>query len=163
MAIILHYNAFSHQPWVDGCCNNIVFSLRQESEFIRSGIDMQASIRYLQTRDGLVQKAAKHISAEQRNAKKRTVKTSTAQHFEVRSALDIWAKSTFGSQHRLYVSRSIHAKPAGDARQLDMRESIVTDLDRRDFCFQGSRLWTHAEAILTVMSEALTTEDNNVE
>jgi hypothetical protein len=163
MAIFLDYKAFSHQPRVEGCCDNIVFSLGQESEFVRSGIDMRASIRYLETRDGLAQEAAKHILAEQRNAEKRAVKTSTAQHFEVRSALDIWTKSTFGSQHRVYFSPSLRAKLAGDARRLDTRDAIVTELDGRDFCFQESRLWTHAEAILTVMREAPTTEDDDVE
>jgi hypothetical protein len=78
---------------------------------------MRASIRYLETRHGSVEEAAKHILAEQRNAEKGAVKTSTSQHFEVRSALDIWAKSTFGSQHRIYFSPSIRATLAGDARQ----------------------------------------------
>jgi len=163
MAIFFDYNAFTHQPRIEGCCDNIVFSLGQESKFVKSRIDMQALIQYLETRDGLAQEAAKHILAEQRNTEKRTVKPSTAQYFEVRRALDIWAKSTFGSQHRLYFSPSIRAKLAGDARRLDMRDAIVTELDGRDFCFQKSRLWTHAEAILTVMHEALTTEDDDVE
>jgi len=163
MAISFDYDAISHQRRVEGCCDNIVFSLGQESEFVSSGIDMRASIRYLETRDGLAQEAAKYILAEQQNAKKHAVKTSTAQHFEVSSALDIWAKSTFGSQHRLYFSPSIHAKLAGNAKQLDMRDAIVTELHRRDFSYQESRLWTHAEAILKVKREVLTTEDDNVE
>jgi hypothetical protein len=129
MATFLDYNACRHQPRVEGCCNNNVFSLGQKSEFVRSGIDMRASIRYLETRDGLAQDAAKYIFAEQRNAEQRAVKTSTAQHFELRSALDIWARSTVGSQHRLYFAPSIHAKLAGDATRLYTQDAIVTELD----------------------------------
>jgi hypothetical protein len=51
----------------------------------------------LKTRDGVAQKAAKHIFVEQQKAKKSAAKTSTVQHIEVRSALDIWAKSTIVS------------------------------------------------------------------
>jgi hypothetical protein len=45
MAIILDYNAFSHQPRVDACCDNIVFSLGQEFKFVRSTIHIPALIQ----------------------------------------------------------------------------------------------------------------------
>jgi hypothetical protein len=56
---------------------------------------MRASIPYLDTRECLAHVADKYILAEQWIAKKHAVKISTAQHFEVKSALDIWAQSTF--------------------------------------------------------------------
>jgi len=44
MAIILNYNAFSHQPWVQGCCHYMILYLGQETQVIRTIIDMRASI-----------------------------------------------------------------------------------------------------------------------
>jgi len=44
IAILLNYNAFRHQPRVERYGNNIDFSLGQESEFVRSRIDIQQSI-----------------------------------------------------------------------------------------------------------------------
>jgi hypothetical protein len=162
-AIFLDFNAFSHQPRVEGYCNNNDFSLGQESKFVRSGIDMQVSIRYLGTRDGFAEEPAKSISIEQRNAEKCAAKTSTVQQFNVRSALDKWVKSNFQSQHRLHFLPTICGTRAGDVSRLDKHDTIVTELDMRDFSFQESRLWTHAEDIHTDMRKALTTEDDFVE
>jgi len=103
-----------------------------------------------------------HISCAA-ECRKNTVKTSTALHFEVRRALDLWAKSTFGPQHRLHFSASIRANLARDASQLYTHNTIVTELDGRDCSFQKCRLWTHAKVILIVMSEARTKDDDDVE
>jgi hypothetical protein len=46
---------------------------------------------------------------------------------------------------------------------VDTHKAIVTELDVQDFCFQESRLWTHAEGIPMMICKARTSVDNDIE
>jgi hypothetical protein len=105
----------------------------------------------LDTNDGFEQAAAKYLIPKHHNSEKQLLKTSTAEHFEVSDTHNLLAKSTFGLQHRLYISPPICATLARDAKQLDVHSTIVADKDKQDFNFQQSTMSTPAEAILTVM------------